>query len=74
MDMINEGQKVILHGIAWGTVINNHGHQAIGHVDTEGTITSIQGITPSHTNVHKYEITYDGGRFYTDKESNFTVL
>lgn len=38
-------------------------------VDAHGFITSRKG-RPGHTNVHKFEITTDSGKYYTDNLNN----
>lgn len=58
------GQKVIAKGLGWG------GDGSIEYprhrIDVEGKITSIKGVSNDHNNIHKYEVSWDGGKMYTN--------
>lgn len=58
------GQKVIAKKLGWGG--NGTTEHPLRRIDVEGEITSIKGISPDHTNIHKYEFTWKGGRMYTN--------
>lgn len=58
------GQKVIAKKLGWTG--NGTSEYPLERVDVEGEITSIKGISPQHTNIHKYEFTWKGGRMYTN--------
>ena len=53
------GQKVMILKIDWdGNPIRLN--------DAEGEITSIKGISENHNSIHKYEVTWRGGKFMND--------
>jgi hypothetical protein len=58
------GQKVIAKKLGWGG--NGTTEHLLYRIDVEGKITSIKGISSEHTNIHKYEFTWKGGRMYTN--------
>ena len=57
------GEKCIGIKLGWGGL--GTPESPIRRIDVEGIITSVRGL-PNHTNIHKYEFTWNGGRFYTD--------
>jgi hypothetical protein len=58
------GQKVIAKKLGWGG--NGTTEYPLHRIDVEGDIISIKGISPEHTNIHKYEFTWKGGRMFTN--------
>lgn len=58
------GQKVIAKKLGWGG--NGTAEHTLHRIDVEGEITSIKDISPEHTNIHKYEFTWKGGKMYTN--------
>lgn len=56
------GTEVITKKISW-EIIGDKG--VVSKVDTVGIITSVKGMK-NHDNIHLYEVTYKGGKYYTD--------
>lgn len=61
------GDKCIAVQLEWSGVGNIE--YPLHRIDVEGIITSTKD-TPGHSNIHKYEFTWEGGRFYTDNKRN----
>jgi hypothetical protein len=56
------GETVMVKKLGW----NFGDNEPLQKVDVEGTITSIKGISELHKSVHKYEVTWEGGKFYNN--------
>jgi hypothetical protein len=64
--MIKIGDRVTVKNISWSG--NGTEKFPLRKADAIGVITSIKGITENHNNKHKYEVTYNDGRYYTNGE------
>ena len=58
------GEKVIAKRLGWEG--NGSTDNPLRRADVKGIITSIKGISPTHTSIYKYEFTWSGGRMYTN--------
>ena len=61
------GDKCIAVKLGWGG--DGSPQRPLHRIDVKGIISSIIGFE-GHNNIHKYEFTWERGRFYTDNLEN----
>lgn len=65
--VFNLGDRCVAIKLGWGGI--GTPQSPLHRINVKGEITSIKGLE-GHNNVHKYEFTWKGGRFYTDNKWN----